>query len=416
MDGFADNGEVEVIDQPVVGPHERQVDLDAFAHTGRTAPPNDNLAGRLGILLNTKAVKLKPYRSAVKQTLAYFVAVGALAAIAHVRAAKTLDIYFIDVEGGQSTLLVTPAGQTLLIDAGFPGSGTFQSKPADPLDARDAARIVAAARDARVTKIDYLFITHFHADHDGGVVELAQLMPIRTFVDHGSVAPEAELTVPGTQDAFSAYAAVRAKGRHIEPKLGDRLPLKGVDAIVVSTEGSTIVKPLAGAGGRNPVCAPWASAAQEPHENPRSTGIRLQFGKFRFLDVGDLSGRPLFALACPNNLIGPVDAYLVAHHGGVDAADSATFATFHPRIAVLNNSPVKGGAPEVFASLRHVHGLEDVWQLHRSTNPGAENFEDERIANLDERTAYWIKLSATDDGSFRVMNGRTGIWKSYHVR
>src|SRR3989442_3118851 len=140
MDGFADNGEVEVIDQPVVGPHERQVDLDAFAHTGRTAPPNDNLAGRLGILLNRKAVKLTPYRSAVKQTLAYFVAVGALAAIAHVRAAKTLDIYFIDVEGGQSTLLVTPAGQTLLIDACFSGIRTLPTKPPNPLDFRESPR------------------------------------------------------------------------------------------------------------------------------------------------------------------------------------------------------------------------------------------------------------------------------------
>jgi beta-lactamase superfamily II metal-dependent hydrolase len=356
-------------------------------------------------------------RGTVKQTVASFVAVAALAAIVgHVGAATTLDIYFIDVEGGQSTLLVTPAGQTLLIDTGFPGSGTFQSKPGDPRDARDARRIADAARDAGVTQIDYLFITHFHADHDGGAVELAQLMPIRTFVDHGRVGPEAEQNVPGTLDAFNAYAAVRAKGRHIEPKPGDRLPLKGVDAIVVSTAGATIVKPLTGAGGRNPVCAASAPDAQEPHENPRSTGIRVQFGKFRFLDVGDLSGPPLFALACPNNLIGPVDAYLVAHHGGVDAADPATFAAFKPRVAVLNNGSVKGGAPAVFASLRRVQGLEDVWQLHRSTNPGAENFADERIANLDERTAHWIKLTAAVDGSFRVMNGRTGVWKNYHVR
>src|SRR6185503_841761 len=126
-------------------------------------------------------------------------------------------------------------------------------------------------------------------------------------------------------------------------------------------EGSTIVKPLAGAGGRNPVCAASAPEAQERHENPRSTGILLQFGKFRFLDLGDLSGSPLFALGCPNSLIGPVDAYLVAHHAGVDAADPATFAALRPRVAVLNNGQVKGGAPEVFASLRRAQGLEDVW-------------------------------------------------------
>ena len=127
-------------------------------------------------------------------------------------AGRTLDIYFIDVEGGQSTLIVTPAGESLLVDTGFAGEGTFRSKPGDPSRARDAQRIAAAARDAGVTRIDYLLITHFHADHDGGVVELAQLMPIRTFIDHGGVLPEAETRVEGTLDALAAYAAVRAKG------------------------------------------------------------------------------------------------------------------------------------------------------------------------------------------------------------
>ena len=353
----------------------------------------------------------------VKQTVACLVAVAALAAmVAHGAAAKTLDIYFIDVEGGQSTLLVTPAGQTLLIDAGFPGSGTFESKPGNPRDARDARRITAAARDAGITHIDYLLITHFHADHDGGVVELAQSMPIRTFVDHGSVVPEAEQNVPGTLDAFNVYAAIRAKGRHLEPKPGDRLPLKGIDAIVVSSARSTIVEPLAGAGGHNPVCALSARGASEPHENPRSTGICLQFGKFRFLDVGDLTGGPLFALACPNDLIGPVDVYVVAHHGGADAADPATFAAFKPRVALLNNGATKGGEPEMFARLRQNQSVEDVWQMHRSEAAGGDNFADDRIANLDERTAHWIKLRANDDGSFRVMNGRTGVWKTYGAR
>ena len=332
---------------------------------------------------------------------------------------NTLDIYFIDVEGGQSTLLVTPAGQTLLIDAGFPGSGTFRSRPGDAGSARDAKRIVAAARDAGVTAIDFLLITHFHADHAGGVVELMQLMPVRTLVDHGTVAPQAEQNVPGTLDVFNAYAAVRAKASHLEPKPGDRLPLKGIDAVVVSSGGSTIVKPFAGAGGRNSVCAESAPSPQEPHENPRSTGVRIQFGKFRFLDLGDLTGKPLFNLACPRDLIGPVDVYLVAHHGGADAADPSTLAAFKPRVAILNNGATKGGAPETFANLRRAQGpgsLEDVWQLHRSDTRGSENFADDRIANLDERTAHWIKLSARDDGSFRVTNGRTGTQASYGLR
>jgi competence protein ComEC len=352
----------------------------------------------------------------VKRLLVSLIVAAALAVMAaRGFAAKTLDIYFIDVEGGQATLIVTPVGESLLVDTGFPGSGgRFESLPGDPHAARDAQRIVAAAKDAGIARIDYLLVTHFHADHVGGVVELAQLMPIDTFIDHGSALPAAE-SVAGTLAAVDRYAAVRAKGRHIEPKVGDRLPLKDVDAIVVSSAGTTIARPLAGAGRRNAACGAAAPEAQEKNENPRSTGIRLQYGRFRFLDVGDLSGPPLFALVCPDDLVGPVDVYLVAHHGGPDAADPATFAAFAPRVAVLNNGAVKGGGPATFATLHRTTNV-DVWQLHRSTNAGAVNYADDRIANLDDRTAHWIKVSANDDGSFRVVNGRTGAGRSYGVR
>jgi beta-lactamase superfamily II metal-dependent hydrolase len=330
-------------------------------------------------------------------------------------AAKTLDIYFIDVEGGQATLIVTPAGESLLIDTGFPGSGgTFQSLPGDPKNARDPQRIVAAAKDAGIARIDNLLVTHFHADHVGGVVELSQLLPIRTFIDYGSVLPASE-NVAGTLAAFDRYAAVRANGRHIEAKPGARLPLKGVEAIVLSAGGSTIAKPLAGAGGRNAGCASPAPETGEKIENPRSTGIRLRYGRFRFLDLGDLVGPPLRALVCPDDRVGPVQVYLVTHHGGPDAADPATLAAFTPRVAVLNNGAVKGGAAATLASLHSAPGV-DVWQLHKTTNAGAENVADDRIANLDDRTAHWIKLSANGDGSFRVTNGRTGAGTSYRPR
>jgi competence protein ComEC len=331
-------------------------------------------------------------------------------------AARTLDIYFIDVEGGQSTLIVTPNGETLLIDAGFPGNGTFQSKPGDPAQARDARRIVAAARDAGVRRIDYLLITHFHADHDGGVPELAGLLPIGTFVDHGTVSPEAEQTVRGTLAMFEAYAAVRSKGRHVEPKPGDRLALEGVEAIVVSSAESVIDTPLPGAGDRNPACTGTMLRPLEPNENPRSTGVVIRFGQFRFLDVGDLTGAPLHKLACPNDLVGPVDVYLVAPHGGSAAADPATFAAFRPRVAVVGNGARKGGDPQTLSMLRTVRGLEDVWQLHRSTIAGAENFADSQIANVDGQDAHWIKISASENGSFQVTNHRTGATKRYAPR
>jgi beta-lactamase superfamily II metal-dependent hydrolase len=354
----------------------------------------------------------------VKQIGRLLVVVAVAAGAARPAAAQrsTLDIYFIDVEGGQATLVVTPAGQTLLIDTGFPSDGTFASRPGDPHKARDANRILAAASAAGVKAIDYLLVTHFHADHDGAVPELSQLMPIRTFVDHEAPGPQAEEHVPGTQAAFDEYARVRSAGKHLVPKPGDSIPLEGVETIVVSAAGQVLQKPLAGAGEPNPACSATAPAAQEPSENPRSTGVRLRFGRFTFLDVGDLSGTPLFSLVCPVNMIGPTDLYLVAHHAGPDAADAATFSGIAPRVAILNNGAKKGGSAEVLAALHQARGLEDAWQLHRSLPPGPRFFNDDRIANLDESTAHWIKVSAKTDGSFVVTNGRTGAAKAYGAR
>ena len=346
-------------------------------------------------------------------SIARLTASAALATVVLTAATNTLTIYFVDVEGGQATLIVTAAGESLLVDAGFAGDGTFSSKAAEPRRARDATRIRAAALDAGIGRIDYLVITHFHADHDGGVPELAQLIPIRTFVDHGTVGADAEQNVAGTLAAFNAYAAVRAKGRHIQPTPGQRLPLKGVDVRIVSSGGATLTRPLAGGGARNASCDSPATAAQEPHENPRSTGFVLTYGRFRFLDVGDLSGPPLFALACPNDRVGPVDVYLVAHHGGVDAAVRPTFGAFKPRVAIVNNGATKGGSPDMFAALHALPAVGDVWQLHRSQNPGAQNFPDDRIANLDDTTAHWIKITARSDGSFDLVNGRTATAKTY---
>jgi beta-lactamase superfamily II metal-dependent hydrolase len=355
----------------------------------------------------------------VKQIVSLLVVVALLGLAVPVSAdlRSTLEIYFIDVEGGQATLVVTPAGQALLIDAGFPGeAGTFASLPGDPRQARDANRILAAARAAGIKRIDYLLVTHFHADHVGGVPELAQLIPIRTFVDHEPPDARAEVQVAGTQAAFERYARVRAQGKHLAAKVGEKIPLAGIETVIVSSGGETLKTPLAGAGAANPACGAAAPAAQEPTENPNSTGVRLRYGRFTFLDVGDLSGAPLFALSCPVSLIGPTDVYLVAHHAGADAGDAASFAAFAPRVAILNNAAAKGGSPEVLVALHQARGLEDAWQLHRSLPPGPRYFTDEHIANLDDSTAHWIKLSAKSDGSFIVTNGRTGAAKLYGPR
>jgi beta-lactamase superfamily II metal-dependent hydrolase len=339
------------------------------------------------------------------------VACGAAALLA--AAPLTLDIYFIDVEGGQATLVVTPRGESLLIDTGFAGrGGTFASAPGDPAQARDANRILAAARAAGVKRIDVLLITHFHADHDGGVTELSKLLPIRTFVDHDRPLPSVE-SVKGSLEAFGWYEAVRSKGRHIVVSPGDRLPLTGVKTIVLSSAGQTLPHALPGAGETDTACRSAAVAPQEPNENPRSTGLLLTFGTFRFLDLGDLTGQPLFDLACPRDMVGPVDVYLVAHHGGADAADPGTFGSFLPRVAIVNNGERKGGAPNLVNLLRQVSGM-DWWQLHRAET--GENAPDDRIANLDETTSHWIKLSAREDGSFTLTNARTRESRPYPRR
>src|SRR4029077_17173205 len=193
-------------------------------------------------------------------------------------AARTLDLYFVDVEGGQAPLVVTPRGESLLIDAGFPGDGTFASRPGDPGAARDANRIAAAARAAGVRAIDVMMLTHFHADHDGGVGELARLLSIRTFADHDRPLPSVE-SVQGSLAAFERYDAVRAKHPHLIVMPGQHLPLKGVDTTVVSSAGEILSAPLRGAGAVNSACNGAApTPPQEPNENPRSTGIVLSLG------------------------------------------------------------------------------------------------------------------------------------------
>ncbi len=341
----------------------------------------------------------------VTHGLSFFAAIVITIASACSTQPKAMEVYFIDVEGGQATLLVSPDGESLLIDAGYPGEDN---------DARDAQRIMAAANDAGVTTIDYLLITHFHADHFGGVAALSQLIRIGTFIDHDGPAPEA-ISTAARIEQFEAYKRVRATGKHIVPAAGDRLRLAGVEIVIASTDRSLLTEPLDGAGANNASCDRDVLAADENNENPRSTGVLVQFGKFRFLDLGDLSGQPLSDLVCPLDRIGPVDVYLVPHHGGADAADPATFAAFRPRVAMINNGGIKGGVAAMLSFLR-MADLEDVWQLHRSEHEGAENFSDERIANIDEQTAHWIQMTANRDGSFRIQNGRTGEWVDYGTR
>ncbi len=216
--------------------------------------------------------------------------------------------------------------------------------------------------------------------------------------------------------AYAAYDEARSHSRHLVPRPGDRLPLRGVDVDIVSADGVTISKPLAGAGGRNPACDGFARPGDTRGENPRSIGFRLRFGGFRFLDVGDLVAGKLTDLVCPDNLVGAVDVYLVAHHANSDPSLPLFLQAVQPVVAISNNGPWKGATPQALDALHAFAPLKGVWQLHRTINYGAENFPEAFIANVGFEGAdggAWIKLSATAGGAFSVTNGRTSMTAHY---
>ena len=220
---------------------------------------------------------------------------------APLRAAGTLDVYFIDTEGGQSTLFVSPSGQTMLVDTGN----------LDP-NGRDPGRIAAVAKKAGVNRIDYLLITHYHSDHVGGVPELAKLLPITNFVDHG---PEVEKDANGRGSGTEITCRSATRATTFLPKPGDRIPITGIDVHVLTSAGREITSPLPGAGAPNPVCNSTPPHLADPSENAQSVGTLITFGKFRIIDLGDLTWNKEMELACPNNKIGTVDVYLSTHHG-----------------------------------------------------------------------------------------------------
>lgn len=330
--------------------------------------------------------------------------------------ARTLDIYFIDVEGGQATLVVTPSGQSLLMDAGFPAdvaaiAPAFNEESTPPDHPRDPERVLAAAKAAGLTKIDYVMMTHSHADHGGGIPDVGRRLPITTFIDHMAPTDAAEQNVKGTRIVYERYLDAGKGKAHIQPKAGATLKMRDVEVTFVAANGEVPSKPLPGAGQPNPTCQGAGLPAQEKYENPFSNGVRLRYGRFNFLSIGDLTGAPLFALACPVNLVGLIDVYQISHHGGNDAADPFLYAAIKPLVAVFNNGIRKGGGADTLATVRTL-GI-DGWQIHKTTNTGAVNNPDAFITNLDDTTAHWIKISAKDDGSFTVTNPRTGQVKSY---
>jgi competence protein ComEC len=337
--------------------------------------------------------------------------------------AKNLDIYWIDVEGGASTLIVAPSGESLLIDTGW------------TVGDRDAKRILAAAQDAGLKKIDSLLISHWHADHVGGLAALSKLIPIGRFFDHGD-AIEKE-----NQQWLDSYKTASAGGKRTVVKPGDEIPIKGIRTLVVSSNQQILPHAVNG-GGPNPLCASAEQKAPVAPENQRTVGMLLTYGKFKFLDLIDLDWEKEMELACPVNKLGHVTLYQTSRHGSFDGAGAPAFlGAIRPQVVVMNNGPRKGmgqvdnnvksvtppgtkTAPyerNSYLRLAKLPGIEGIWQEHLSLldKDPAHNAAENMIANFEDTAecqGHWIKASVARDGKFTVTNSRNGFSRTYTAR
>ncbi len=386
-----------------------------------------------------KTIRLHSAAAAV--VLAAMCVVTAVAGLAaQGRTLPPLRIYFIDTEGGQSTLFVGPSGESLLVDTGNAGE-------------RDLGRIVDTLRTAGLTTIDHLWTTHYHGDHVGALLEVARQFPVGHFYDHGAPHPTDRIV---SAEFLSAYDMLtRAKRTIVKP--GDKVKMAGIDITTVASAHQFIRSNLPGGGSRNPSCAgvtPKDESAYVDPDNGESAGFVLTFGRFRTIDLGDLTWNGELDLMCPTNHIGTVDLYLTSHHGLDRSGSPALVQALQPRVVVMNNGTRKGGTPDAFRGLYSTVGLEDLWQLHWSYNVGLDNAPARFIANIDDsatiagvlttpppapgappaaRTggpgrgaagavaaahapAFLIKVTAQQDGTFSVTNTRNGFTKTYGRR
>jgi beta-lactamase superfamily II metal-dependent hydrolase len=352
---------------------------------------------------------------------------GGLSA-AQTRNGRTLDIYVVDVEGGNATLFVGPSRESLLIDTGNTGAAAV----------RDADRIAAAVKDAGLTQIDHLITTHYHGDHFGGMAEVAARVPIREFIDHG---PNVQPAAAADEFLQNVYPTLYANAKHTVVKPGDRVAVSGIDVRVVSAAGQVIQTPVPGAGSANPFCGTSKRIDPDPTENAQSVGSYITFGRFRVVHLGDLTWNKEFDLMCPSNRLGQVDLFIVSHHGQPISNSPVLVHALSPRVAIMNNGTRKGGQPDAMKVIYSAPGLEDLWQLHFSQLSGQEytvpgvfiaNAVDDQpaampiapltpppagggapAAPVHNGTAYWVKVSAREDGSFTVTNARNGFSKTY---
>jgi competence protein ComEC len=324
-------------------------------------------------------------------------------------APSTLDIYFIDVEGGAATLIVTPLGESLLVDSGFPGE-------------RDPARIAHVAREiAGLVQIDHYITTHWHRDHVGGIPQLSKLIPVKNYYDHGV---PATLAADMQAEFVEAYRQT-VQGKSVKLKPGDTIKMRPsvknlppLQIRVLASDG-LVLGEQAGAPQIQPCGPDFQPQPEDKTDNAKSVGILLSFGRFKFFDGGDLTWNVEDRLVCPKNLIGSIDVYQVDHHGADSSNNPALVRALKPRVAIIGNGPKKGGEVRTFATLKSVSEIEAIYQLHRNVaTTEKDNAPPNFVANDEEVCqGEFIKVSVNPDGkSYDVSIPAKKISRHYRAR
>jgi competence protein ComEC len=330
--------------------------------------------------------------------------------LAQIGSPASLRIYVIDVEGGGATLVVAPSGQSMLIDSGSGGAAAE----------RDSKRIADAMQAAGLSKINYLFTTHYDGDHVGGAPAANTIAHFDRFFDHGEMDPKWEQNAAGGP-RYNAYLAI-ATGKRSVTNAGDTIPLAGVQVDVVSSHGSVIARPINGGGAKNAFCNAADAKPANTTENSQCTGVLISYRGFTFLDVGDLTWDKETDLACPVNKLGRVSLLLATHHGFFNdqSGAPALLWALQPQVVIANNGPRKGMAPEAFDRIQKIAGLEGLWQSHLAlAADAAHNTRDEMIANPEASAdckGHWIRVDVGTDRRFTVTNGRNNFSTTYRLR